>query len=86
MSKKEENRQGPVDRQTTCRPALQCTAQVGHSHAVWVEEVAQGPTSCVASLQLTLVVRGQRKEKWNGLSIMTRDGTGDSRAERSSLL
>jgi len=32
----------------------------------------------------SVVVR--EKEKWSSLSIMKRDGTGDSRVERRSLL
>ena len=53
------------------------------------QEVTQRPVSCVACLHYNVQMCGGQvgdKEKWNSLSIMKRDGTGDRRVERNNLL
>jgi hypothetical protein len=57
-----------------------------------MEDVTQVPASCMATcsgshhnVQVCVGQMGE-KEKWNNLSIMKRDGTGDLRVEKSILL
>lgn len=71
--------------------ALQLRAQAGHRHQLattpYSTYIAQGPASYVSHHDVR-VCGGQmeEKEKWRSLSIRKRDGTGDLRVERSSLL
>jgi hypothetical protein len=53
-----------------------------------MEDVTEGPTSCMAGATIMskcVVTDGREREKWNSLSIMKRDATGDFRIERNNL-
>ena len=89
-TREEEDRQGPLDHHETHRLVLLCTYRwavdtcLPLGHMVQTEDVTQGSASHVAILQWeqphVQVHGGQmgEKKKWNSLSIVKRDGTGDS--------
>jgi len=99
-AQKKEDRQRLIDCHATHRSASQCMAQVGHRHqlAATPHSMDGGchPGTCQLHGQPAVVattmckyamVRWERKrKKWGNLSIMKRDGIGDLRVKRRSLL
>ena len=60
-------------------------------HIAWMKSLRNLPAEWPAYIwsQHNVQARGgqvREKEKWGSLSLMARDGTGDVRVERSSLL